>query len=291
MKAKLAQLTWICAALLVGWFLHPAIAEARGCGGGGCSGGRARPRPTGNRGVAGAPGQDTSDRSDRSAAGAATRVAVDWTDFKLALPGEAGYGDTAAPLEDLVGRAAKRAAGRAPALVLIVDEFDTRRNDAVEKCFRDEKLAIALGRFVCLRATIQSIPDDEMRAEVRRRTPLVYTFDPAGGQVALLQGKRTGSRSTIASVVQKAFRLSYAISLKKYTRLTLNLLERRDRIAVERLRITGKLANAKGRRKAALERELERLESATKDLLEKEKELHQQCSLRSEFSPTEAATK
>ena len=79
-----------------------------------------------------------------------------------------------------------------------------RLSAALSKCLGNEKIAVALKRFVCLKASVETNPDEEMREEVRKNTPLVFTYDPAGKQTAHPRSRRTRSRSTLAAGVEKA---------------------------------------------------------------------------------------
>jgi hypothetical protein len=153
MKRKLTKLTCILAALAVVWFARPTLAEARGGGGGGCGGARPRPRPSATGGIGGGSTATAAERSDRPSEAANRRITINWRDFKLSQPAESGYGETAAPLEVLVARAASQAEGQAPSLVLIYDEEATRQNAAVDKCLANQQVAVALKRFVCLKAS------------------------------------------------------------------------------------------------------------------------------------------
>lgn len=291
MRLTLRLIGWMSVALATLLFALPSIAEARGCGGGGGGGRVPAPRPSAPKGLAGGTSQGTAERGDRPASGANPRIAIAWREFALAVPAEPGYAETAAPLAEMIGRAVEQAVGKAPALVFIVDERQADRVAAVEQALSSQDLAVALERFVCLKASVDSIPDEQLREDVRRRAPLVYTFDSAGTGVSLVAGRRAGSRSALFAGVQKAFQLSYTLSLRDYTRAALKIRDRIEEIQAERQRIFVKMGSASEAKRAALQRDLDRLDAVREKVREEEQALAEACALRLPPEVEETASK
>ena len=71
----------------------------------------------------------------------------------------------------------------------------------------------------------------------------------------------------------------------------MKILDRLDRIAEERVRIYAKLDNATGAKKASLEREIAKLETAKAKVLEDEVALLELCALRPQYQREASASK
>lgn len=224
------------------------------------------------------------------------RLETEWRDFRLAGRPEAGYAPGASRLEDLVREAVRRNAKPAsPTLVWIYDRYDDKANNLLEsKIWRDERVGLALKRFVCLRGDAQDLPVGTMRNEVKRRLPVLFLFSPGGKPFCVLEGKRAMSRSTFYSRLEKLWGDSFTMTLRTYTKAMFKILDRLDGIGARMEVLWGKAEKAadKPAKLAAVKRAMAELEKEEKKVLEDEERILAACAPRPEFRPSaEAASK
>ena len=158
----------------------------------------------------------------------------------------AGYADSARPVDDIIkAYVAARKDERKPTVIWIADDEDAKTNEALEsRVFNNEDIGIAMKRFTCLRGAVQMIPDERIAGEAQRRTPSFYFFNPAGELVNEVHGKRATSRSGFSACVGKLFDLSFAMSLKDYSKRMGKILDQMDRVAGEKERLDAKIERA-----------------------------------------------
>jgi uncharacterized protein YdcH (DUF465 family) len=217
---------------------------------------------------------------------------VEWQTLRLAAATGSGYADSAGPVDDILRDAvAKAAGGVKPVVVFICDDEDSKTNDSLEaNVFSDEKVALAMKRFVCLKATIQSIPDEKVAEKLRRQTPIFRYFDPAGKALEELSGKRAASRSAFSARVEALWKLSFEKVLKEYVSEMSDLLDRMDRLATEKQRIEDQITRAEGnpQKVAALQKEAESLKTDENTIKQDEEKLLGSVTVRPEFLPAAA---
>ena len=225
--------------------------------------------------------------SGRTSQATQQRIKIEWKSLRLAQSTGDGYADTSAPLDKLIGEAVKRQAGGSkPAVIWVFDAEDDRKNEQLEKkVFADNKIGLALKRFLCLKAEIQSIPDDKLLRETARKCPMFIFYDPAGEEFGRLAGKKAGSKSGVSSQIEKLWDLSFEVRLKDYSKQMGKLLDELDKIERDKERLTKKMTSAAGKpgKLKGLQKEEEKLKAEEAKLLEKEQELIAACKLRPDF--------
>jgi hypothetical protein len=219
------------------------------------------------------------------------RVEVKWKTLRLAEATEGGYAETTVPIDELIADAVKRHLGeRKPIVVYICDEEDEKTAKALDsKVFCDEKVGLALKRFVCLKGAIQTIPDDRMMAQMAKKTPIFHFYDPAGNHFNTLSGRKATSKSGFSSRVGKLWDLSFTMRLKDYTKRMGKVLDRIDKLEAEKERLSAKMERAAdnpGKLKG-LQREEEALTKLEEELQKDEQEILETCALKKEFLPGE----
>jgi hypothetical protein len=215
-------------------------------------------------------------------------VKVEWERLRLAAATPGGYADTSKPVEELIQAAVDaRAKERKPCVVWLCDAEDDRKNEQLEKkLFFDEKIGLAMKRFICLRADIQAIPNDREAEKLYRKAPLFYFFDPAGKQFGrTLYGKRAASRSGFCRQLEKLWDLSFEMKLKVYSKQMGKILDELDKLEGEKNRLTGKMDRAADnpRKLEQLKKEEEALKAEEDEITAKEKEILDAVTLREEF--------
>ncbi len=145
---------------------------------------------------------------------------------------------------------------------------------------------MALKRFVCLKGSIQSIPDERLADKIARQTPLFYFYDPAGKPMKLLKGKRATSTSAFSACVAKLWDVSYVMRLKTYTKKMGQILDQIDKVEAAKKRLSDKMdraANKPGKLRQ-LQKEEKALAAQEKKVQEQEEELLQKACVKPEFT-------
>ena len=208
-----------------------------------------------------------------------------------------GYADSGQPLEDVIKAAVeKEASAKRPLVIWLCDAEDDKTNDALEaKIFRDEKIALAMKRFTCLKGEIQTIPDERQMEKVLRQAPVFYFYDPAGNRLDQLEGRRATSRSGFSGRIEKLWDVSFEMRLKDYSKKMGHVLDRMDKLEGEKQRLTAKMDRAadnapKLRRLQAEEAKLKEQETA---IQKDEQAILDSLKVRPEFldAPGESAQK
>jgi hypothetical protein len=188
---------------------------------------------------------------------------VKWQDVELANPAPYGYAPSSGPIGETLTSLVKRLGeGRRPALVYLRNGKNGPGKAAIEENFRDEKVCIALERFLCLRADLKSLPDGKQREKLRQKTPALFFFDPAGKPVFALSGRRAASPAALSSLVKKLWKASFTLSLRSYTKQKDDILDRLTRIDRMRESVQASASRAEGKtaKVANLNRDIEELE-------------------------------
>ena len=174
-----------------------------------------------------------------------------------------------------------------PIVIFISDEEDESTERALEgKIFCNEKIGVAMKRFVCLRGSVQSIPDGRLAEKMARQTPIFYFYDPAGKPVKELKGKRATSTSAFSAVVSKLWDLSYELKLKAYSKQMGQILDEMDKVESAKARLTDQMDRAadKPAKLRQLQQEQDELAKQEQRVQEMEAELLKSCTLKPEFT-------
>jgi hypothetical protein len=198
-----------------------------------------------------------------------------------------GYADTARPLDELLAKAVKDNLGEhTPIVIFICDEEDEKVDKALEsKIFCNEKIGVAMKRFVCLKGSIQSIPDERLANKIAKQTPLFHFYDPAGKPMKVLKGKRATSTSAFSAMVSKLWDKSYVMKLKAYVKAMGRVLDAIDKLESAKERLSDKMDRAadKPAKLKQLQKEEKALAAQEQKVQEMEEELHQEACLKPEF--------
>jgi hypothetical protein len=206
------------------------------------------------------------------------RVQVEWKSFRLSQHTPEGY-EGAAPVDDLIAGAVKSQGSLdRPTVVFLCDADKARENRRLnEWVFGDDRVALALRKFTCLEAKIQSHPDREKVDELRRKAPLFYFFDPAGEAVTTLSGTKQTSISGFIRGIETTWKASFKMKLRDFTTKMGKILKRLEKLAKDRKALRQKMMGAAGSRKEA---QLDKVEAK---ILEDEKEIFADCALLKKF--------
>jgi hypothetical protein len=186
--------------------------------------------------------------------------------------------------------AEKAAEGKRPVLVWICDEEDAKTNDSLQNTvFADEKVGLALKRFACFKAVIQSMPDAKAAEKMRPQTPIFHFYDPTGKEVDTLSGKRATSKSGFAGRVEKVWDLSYEMPLKVFAKQMGGILDRLDQVAGEKQRLEDQMARAAENpgKLAGLKKDQEALTAQEKAVEADQQKLIDSIVVRAAFRPGE----
>lgn len=214
---------------------------------------------------------------------------VDWKTLRLAEFTSEGYAETSRPVDDLVNDAVKKELGttKKPVLVWIYDVEDDRTNSNIESSvFGDEKVALAMKQFVCLKAEIQSMPDSREAEKLVRTAPIFHFFDPSGARIDTLNGKRATSRSGVTARIEKLWDLSYEVRLREYSRDMARVLDQMERIDGDKARLLDQMDRAADnpRKLASLKREEEDLKKEEENVLAEERKILAGVTLKSDWT-------
>lgn len=180
-----------------------------------------------------------------------------------------------------------RAEAKQPIVIWICDAEDDKGNVNLEKkIFNDEKVGLAMKRFICLKGELQTLPDEREAAKLARKTPLFYFYDPAGEQFGKpLYGKRASSRSGFCSQLEKLWDHSFSTKLKVYHKSMSKLLDKLDKLESEKMRLTSKMDRAADNpsKLAKLQKEEEALKAEEEKLEKEEQDILASVKLSSQF--------
>ena len=208
-----------------------------------------------------------------------------------------GYADSAQPLDDVIKAAVeKETSAKKPIVIWLCDAEDDKTNDALEaKIFRDEKIALAMKRFTCLKGEIQTIPDERQMDKILRKSPIFYFYDPGGNCFSRLEGRRATSRSGFSGRVEKLWNISFEMRLKDYTKKMGHILDQMDRLEGEKQRLTAKMDRAADNapKLKRLQREETKLKEREALIQKDEQDVLDALKIRAEFTdaPGESARK
>ncbi len=141
-------------------------------------------------------------------------------------------------------------------------------------------------RFVCLKGSIQSIPDERLATKIARQTPVFYFYDPAGKGLKQLKGKRATSTSAFSACVAKLWDASYVMRLKTYTKKMGQVLDQIDKVEAAKQRLSDKMDRAadKPAKLKQLQKEEKALAAQEKLVQEQEEALLQKACVKPEFT-------
>jgi len=214
------------------------------------------------------------------------RIQVDWKELRLAQSVAEGYGETARPIDKLLEDVIRSRKDVLPTVVWIYDLENDKLNRSLEtKVFQDLKVGIALKRFTCLKGNIETIPDEKLADQLRKRAPVFYFFDPAGKLYATLQGKKGTSRSRFYKTVEKLWSASFNVRLRDFNKKMTKILDRIDKVEKEKDLLEAKMKRAEGKpgKLRGLARQQDKLKAREEEVLEDERKLLADCTLKDEF--------
>lgn len=213
---------------------------------------------------------------------------VEWKTLRLAETTGEGYAETARPIDDLIDAAVHRELStKKPVVVWIYDVEDDKTNSNLEgSIFNDEKTALALKQFHCLKGEIQTMPDSREVEKLKRMAPIFYFYDPSGGRLDTLTGRRATSRSGVTSRIEKLWDLAYEVSLKKYARDMARILDEMEKIDNKRARLLDQIDRAADnpRKLAGLKREEDELKKQEESVLAEEREVLAGVALKTDWT-------
>jgi hypothetical protein len=221
-------------------------------------------------------------------------VTVEWTPLRLSETTPDGYADSSKPVDELIQNYVKKLDDKLPVVVWICDIEDEKSNNKIlGRVLCDEKVGLAMKRFVCLKAEIQSIPDERQADKLARKCPIFQFYDPAGNLFADLQGRRATSKGGFCSRVEKLWDVSFSVRLKEYVRDMSKILDKIDKIEGEKQRLERKLARAADNKRKydALQKEREELLAKEAEIAEEEQETLEKVTLRPEFAENDESVK
>ena len=149
------------------------------------------------------------------------------------------------------------------------------------------KIGLAMKRFKCLKANIESIADARMSRDLQRRVPIFYLYDPAAKLFTKLEGKKACSRSRFYGAVEKLWKASFEMKLKDFTKKMTKILDAIDKIEKQKELLAAKKARAAGKaaKLGALNRQERKLKEEEKKVQADEAEVLESCKRRPEFLP------
>jgi hypothetical protein len=208
---------------------------------------------------------------------------VEWRDISLARSGPRGYAPSSLPLNETLTANVKRLGkGRMPAIVWIRDRRNRQADALLTENFTDEKLCVALERFLCLRADVKTIPDRRLQEKLRKKAPILVFFDPAGKPVTSLSGRRANSQSAVCSLVGKLWNRSFKLSMKSYVKKKDDILDRLAIVERKKSALLAKLARAEGNpaKLASLKVKIKELEDLMIKVVDDDQKLKDTLELR-----------
>jgi hypothetical protein len=214
---------------------------------------------------------------------------VEWTEFTLTQTTADGYAASSGPIEGLIHDAIQTHSKEIlPIVVWIYDLEDEKGNRALEtKVFNDMKIGLAMKRFVCLKANIDSLADARTANKLQKRAPIFYLYDPAAKLFVTMEGKKASSRSRFYSAVERLWKTSFEMKLKDFTKKMTKILDAIDKIEKQKDLLSAKKARAAGKpaKLGALNREERKLKEQEKKVQADEASILESCKRKPEFLP------
>ncbi len=223
----------------------------------------------------------------RTSTASQQRVKVDWEELLLSQTVADGYGVASRPIDQLLRDVVASRKENLPAVIWIYDLADEKKNSALEtKIFTDLKVGIALKRFACLKGNIDTIPNEKLANDLRKRAPVFYFYDPAGKSFTQLMGKKAASRSRFYGVVEKLWAASFQVKLRDFSGKMTKILDRIDKVEKEKALLAAKKSRAEGKpgKLRTIARDEEKLKKEEEKVLEDEQKLLADCRLRDEYA-------
>lgn len=211
---------------------------------------------------------------------------MEWRDISLARSGPRGYAPASLPLNEALTESVKRLGkGKMPAIVWIRDRRNPQANALLTEHFTDEKLCVALERFLCLRADVRTIPDRRLQGKLRKKAPILVFFDPAGNPVTSLTGRRAGSQAAVCSLVGKLWNRSFTLSMKSYVKRKDDILDRLAIVERKKSALLAKLERAEGNpaKTASLGAKITEIEDLMKRVVDDDQKLKDLLQLRAAY--------
>jgi hypothetical protein len=217
---------------------------------------------------------------------------VQWKQLRLASKtAGSGYGETALPVEEKLKEMFPGIkADSKPCVVWICDVSDEKEMRSLDgKIFKNENIGMALMRFNCFRVNVLEIPDGDLKDKYMRSLPAFEFYDPAAKLVTRSAGRRAGSLSRFSKSVDKCWKATFDMSLKKFQKGMKDILDRLDRYETKKQVFDKKAARLEERPNPRLKRQLDEerveLDEMRASIEKDEKEFLASCSLKPEFLP------
>ena len=215
-----------------------------------------------------------------------------WTNLKLATQtaGSEYGGSTLRVAEVLRKLSSDVGSDNTPAVVWMYSPDEEKANQRLNSnIFQNEQVGLAMKKFRTLRVNVLEIDHNELRAEYSKNAPAFYFFDPAGGEIGKVAGKKATSLSGFTKLMEKSWNTSYETKLRKYTKSMTKLLDQLDRIDAKKQNLERnkeRLAlkpNAGKQRKLSAEEE--QLQKDMETFNQSEQKLLETVKLRSKYLP------
>ncbi len=215
------------------------------------------------------------------------RVDVDWKDLNLTQKVAEGYGAAARPLPDVIQDVVAARKDKLPVLVWFCRPDQSKQNTLIEeKVFGDEKIAIAMKKFVCLQGNVSNVPAGKLKTALTKSTPALYLYDPAGKSFQELTGSTAASSKKVYAAVKALWEKSFKTKLRDFTRKITGILDKLEKIEAKLITVEIKRSRARGSksRLKACDREEAKLEKEEKKLNEDEAKLLADVKLKDDFA-------
>lgn len=181
-----------------------------------------------------------------------------------------------------------------PTVVWLADISDDATIKKIDGAIMgNENVGIGLKRFNCFRLSVLDIADADLRDKYSREAPAFYFFDPAGGFVKKVTGKRAESLSSFQKLMEYTWDKSFTTRMKQFQKDMKNILDGLDKIDIKRQALDRDKAKLEERPNPGLARQVkaaeDEMDEMKKAIEEEEKTIFDACTLRPEFLPKEAA--
>jgi hypothetical protein len=153
----------------------------------------------------------------------------------------------------------------------------------------DWQASLALDRFDRYRLNVDAYGRDELRE--RYRTPAYVFFDPAGEEIARVEGEKAADCKSFERALEKAWRKTFDQNRKRYVKAMEDILDDKEEIARRREALVQdrqKLADERnpGRKRLALDREEDAVDDLADKVFDRERETRSALTLREEYRPS-----
>ncbi len=181
-------------------------------------------------------------------------------------------------------------ASNQPTVVWFYDPTDDQGLQKIDgTIMKNENVGIALKRFNCYRVNVQEIPDGEMKTKYIKEVPAFYFFDPSGGPLASVTGKRAASLSGFTKLLEGTWDKSFTVTLKEFGKQYKEILDGFDKVDVKQQAVTRDRQKLEEKPNPQLKKEVEAAEAELAKekakVEEQEKSILENCKLRPEFLP------